>query len=221
MANRTGPRHAIVIAAHADDETLGCGGTIAKLTRQGWRVDVVIVSDGVVTARGLEQDNREDARAACKLLGVEEPTFLGFPDQRLDQVSMVELSNALVPLADGPDLVLTHGTTDLNRDHRLIAEAVKIAWRPQDRAVSILEFEIPASAYWNGQVFAPNYFVDITDTLDAKLAALSAYTTEAKAAPHPRSPEGVATLAHHHGGHAATGAAEAFRVLRAFEGQLP
>lgn len=221
MATESGPHHAIVIAAHADDETLGCGGTIAKLNRQGWQVDVVIVSDGVVTARGLEQDNRDDARAACTILGVDEPTFLGFPDQRLDQVSMVELSNALVPLTNGPDLVLTHATADLNRDHRLIAEAVKIAWRPQVRAVSILEFEIPASAYWNGQTFAPNYFVDISDTLEQKLAALSVYATEARPAPHPRSPEAVGILARHHGGHAATEAAEAFRLLRGFEHQLP
>ncbi len=221
MPTGTDPRHAIVIAAHADDETLGCGGTIAKLARAGWRIDVVIVSDGVVTARGTEQDNREDARAACKLLGVDEPHFLGFPDQRLDEVSMMELSQTLVPLTDGPDLVMTHATADLNRDHRLIAEATRIAWRPQDRAVSILEFEIPASAYWNGQTFAANYYVDITDTLDVKLAALSCYTTEAKAAPHPRSPEGVAHLAHYHGGHATTDAAEAFRLLRGFEGQLP
>lgn len=217
----TEQRHAIVLAAHADDETLGCGGTIAKLTRQGWRVDIVIVSDGVVTARGSQQDNREDARAACKLLGVEPPRFLGFPDQRLDEVSMMELSQTLVPLTDGPDLVMTHATADLNLDHRLIAEAARIAWRPTERAVSILEFEIPASAYWNGQTFAANYYVDISDTLDVKLAALSAYTTEARAAPHPRSPEGVAHLAHYHGGHAATDAAEAFRLLRGFEGQLP
>lgn len=221
MTNVTGTRHAIVIAAHADDETLGCGGTIAKLTRSGWRVDVVIVSDGVVTARGTEQDNREDARAACALLGVGEPRFLGFPDQRLDEVSMAELSQSLVPLADGPDLVLTHADADLNLDHRLVAEAVRVAWRPQDRAVSILEFEIPASAYWNGQTFAPTYYVDISDTLEVKLAALSSYATEAKAAPHPRSPEGVAHLARYHGGHAATRAAEAFRLLRGFEGQLP
>lgn len=217
----TESRHAIVVAAHADDETLGCGGTIAKLTRSGWHVDIVIVSDGVVTARGTQQDNREDAKAACKLLGVESPRFLGFPDQRLDEVSMMELSNTLVPLTDGPDLVMTHATADLNRDHRLIAEAARIAWRPTERAVSILEFEIPASAYWNGQTFAANYYVDISDTLDVKIAALSTYTTEARAAPHPRSPEGVAHLAHYHGGHAATRAAEAFRLLRGFEGQLP
>jgi len=215
------PRHALVVAAHADDETLGCGGTIAKLAADGWRVEVVIVADGVVTARGTTQDNRPDARAACALLGVGEPTFLGFPDQHFDEVSMVDLSNALVALRDGPDLVLTHATADLNRDHRLVAEAVRIAWRPQDRAVSVLEFEIPASAYWNGQTFAPNYYVDVTDTLEAKLAALGAYGTEARTPPHPRSPEAVATLARYHGGHALTGAAEAFRVVRAFEGQLP
>lgn len=215
------PRHAIVVAAHADDETLGCGGTIAKLADQGWRVDVVIVADGIVTARGAEQDNRQDARAACKLLGVEEPQFLGFPDQHFDEVSMVELSNALVPLVPGPDLVLTHASADLNRDHRLVAEAVRIAWRPQQSPASVLEFEIPASAYWNGQSFAANYFVDISDTLERKLAALSTYASEAKAAPHPRSPEGVAHLAHYQGGHAVVRAAEAFRLLRGFEGQLP
>ncbi len=210
-----------MLAAHADDETLGCGGTIAKLARAGWRVDLVVVSDGVVTARGHRQDNRPHAEAAAAALGVAPPRYLGFPDQHFDRVSMLDLSQALVPFTDGPDLVLTHATTDLNVDHRRVSEAARIAWRPLVRAVSILEFEIPASAQWNGTAFAANYFVDISTTLDAKLVALAAYTAESRPPPHPHSGESVQNLARLHGSSAATTAAEAFRLVRGFEGQLP
>ena len=215
------PRSALVVAAHADDEALGCGGTIAKLARQGWAVDVVVVTDGVITARGGSQDNREAAAEAGKLLGVEPPRYLGFPDQRLDQVALADLSNALLEQVGAPSLVLTHSSQDLNADHRLVAEAVRIVFRPAGPPVSVLEFEVPGAAFWNGQTFEANYFVDISADLDTKLAAFSTYTREQRAAPHPRSLEGISRLARYRGTQVMVDAAEAFRVVRGFEGQLP
>ena len=83
---------ALVLVAHADDETLGAGGTIQHLVATGWQVRVVILADGIVRARGIEQDNRSDAGRACRLLGVGEPVFVGIPDQRFDEVPMADFA---------------------------------------------------------------------------------------------------------------------------------
>ena len=68
---------ALVLVAHADDESLGCGGTIPRLCRAGWRVDVVILSDGIIRTRDRVQDNRGDAAAACAVLGLPRPHLPG------------------------------------------------------------------------------------------------------------------------------------------------
>ena len=190
------------------------------------RESEVMQAEREATEQTLNEIGRELHDSVGQLLTVAQMGFLN----RLDPALLEEapVATAMGALDEGIEEVRRLGrslNSDLWQERDLVdaleAEAVRIAWRPQQRPASILEFEIPASAYWNGQTFAANYFVDIRDTLDRKLAALSAYTTEAKAAPHPRSPEGVAHLAHHHGGHVVTRAAEAFRVLRGFEGQLP
>ncbi|MBI5156389.1 MAG: PIG-L family deacetylase [Acidimicrobiia bacterium] len=126
----SGDRTALVLVAHADDETLGCGGIMQRLAASGWRVEVVIVSDGIVRARGIDQDNRPAARRACTLLGVGEPRVLGIADQRFDAVPMADLANAVGALGIEPDLVVTHVGTDLNGDHRLTLEIAKIIGRP-------------------------------------------------------------------------------------------
>jgi len=212
---------AVIVAPHADDETLGAGGLIVRLVRGGWSVRVVIVADGVVTARGTRQDNRDDARAACGILGIAPPDFLGFPDQALDTVPMAKLAAAVTEAVAGVDLLVTAGSDDLNRDHRLVAEAVRIAARPRPRPVSILEAEIPSTAFWNGQPFAANYYVDITEELETKLRAFEQYSHELQPFPHPWSREGLTLLARYHGMQAGYGAAEAFRLVRGYAGLLP
>ena len=215
-------RQALVLVAHADDETLGCGGTIAKLARQGgWEVRVAILGDGVVRTRGLEQDNRGDAAAACGVLGVPAPDFLGFPDQKFDAVPMADLANAVGTLGVAPDLILTHAETDLNRDHRLTLEVAKIIGRPRVKPVSILGCEIPNTTFWNGGQFPANYFVDISAELDTKVDAFTRYTNEVQPYPHPWSPQGLRLLAQYHGMQCGFAYAEAFTVVRAYEGRLP
>lgn len=217
-----GRRTALVLLAHPDDESLGCGGTIAKLVKLDWDVHLVIVSDGVVTVRsGGQQDNRDDCARACKTLGLAPPTLLGFADQMLDRVPMAQLSNAVYDVGLRPDLIITHSADDLNADHRVTAEAARIVGRPADRPISLLACEIPADGFWNGHAFPANFFVDITDTLDQKLEALACYEQELPRGPDIRSLEAVERLARLHGMQVGVPAAEAFHLLRGVPGTLP
>lgn len=214
---------ALVLVAHADDETLGAGGTIVKLIRRGWRVDVVILADGVSRTRGrlVPQDNRPGAVAACAILGAPPPHFLGFLDQRFDEYALVDLATAVGALGLTPDLILTHVPTDLNLDHRLCADVAKIIGRPKNKPVSILGVETPSTTFWNGVPFAANFYVDVTAEIETKIAAFTQYEHELQAYPHPWSVEGLRLLAQYHGMQAGFPFAEAFALIRGYEGRLP
>jgi N-acetylglucosamine malate deacetylase 1 len=217
----TGLPVAMVVAAHADDEVLGAGGTIAALARRGWEISVIVMSDGLVRRPLRVDDNRPAAASAAARMGVAPPIFLGFPDQRFDQVPLNELVDTLVGATPPPDLVISHARADLNADHRRTAEAVQVAWRPNPTAPALLAMDVPGSTEWGGGGFAPTYFVDIEDTMEVKLEALAAYAEELRPWPHPRSPEGVRHRAAHHGMLAGLRAAEGFEVIRARAGSLP
>lgn len=210
----------LALFAHPDDETLACGGTLAALADQGRSVQVVFLGDGIVTARGGNEDNRADAMAACTILDVSPPTFLGFPDQRLDAVAITDLVKAVLAVAPSPSLVVTHAASDLNHDHRVVGHVARVVARPIGRPVALVECEVPGSAAWNDEAFTPNWYVDVTATLGRKLAALACYRGEARSFPHPCSPEAVEALALVHGAASGLGRAEALRVVHGF-GVLP
>lgn len=214
-------RRALVLVAHADDETLGCGGTLQKMRRVGWTIDVVIVSEGVVRERGLEQDNRGHAAQACELLGLAPPRFLGFADQRLDAYPIAEVADVVRGLELEPDLILTHCDTDLNGDHRVVCDVAKIVGRPRGRPISILGCEIPNTSFWNGRPFPANYYTDVTQEIDRKVEAFACYKNEIQPYPHPWSREGLRLLAQYHGMQSGFAFAEAFSVIRGYEGLLP
>jgi LmbE family N-acetylglucosaminyl deacetylase len=215
-------RSALVLVAHADDETLGCGGTIPRLLAEGWSVEVVILSDGLITTRGDEvQDQRDDAARASAVLGLDPPRFMGFPDQRFDQVAVADMAGAVSALGHDPDLILTTSAADLNGDHRLACEVAKIVGRPRRRPVSILACEVPASASWAGAPFPASFYVDVTATIGLKLEAFACYRGEVEAAPGPWSLEGIEVLSRYHGIQSGLAHAEAFQVIRAVAGQLP
>jgi len=213
--------NALVLVAHADDETLGAGGTIRKLVTRRWDVAVVILSDGIVRARGAEQDNRPDAIAACKRLGIAEPRFLGFPDQKFDAVPIADLTGRVAELNLQPDLIITHVDTDLNMDHRLTCDVAKIVGRPKSKPITILGCEIPNTTFWNGCPFPANYYVDIAQEIETKIEAFSHYRNECQAYPHPWSKEGLSLLAKYHGMQSGLPMAEAFHVIRGYEGRMP
>lgn len=207
-----------VLLAHADDESLGAGGTIQKLIARGHDLRLVIVSDGIVAMRGAGNDNRAALDAACKILDIPELHCLGFRDQQFDQYPVAEIANAAAKVLGEPDLIITHTDTDLNRDHRIVNEVAKIIGRPRSRPISILGCEIPCVSTWNGKAFRPQLYVNISEQLETKLSAFAAYTNEVREFPDAYSPEGLRAMAQFRGVEAGCHAAEAFEVIRMHEG---
>jgi len=222
-------RSLLIVAAHPDDEVLGCGGTIAKLADKGAIVHVAFLADGVFSRVGaqatqqLELMGRRDAALkACKILGVKSVSFGDFPDNRMDSIALLDITQAVESLVTKhqPDTVFTHHAGDVNVDHRRLHEAVVTACRPQQGhpVKTLLCFEVASSTEWqlsgSAPAFTPNWFVDISTTLDRKLAALEAYAEELRSWPHPRSRQGVEHLAHWRGATVGVDAAEAFMLGR-------
>lgn len=220
-----------VIASHPDDEILGCGGAMALHARNGAEVNVLLVAEGV-TSRDRTR-NREErgsqlsalgaaAHAANDVLGASSLTLHDFPDNRMDSVDRLDVIKVVEGFLElhRPDTVYTHHWSDLNIDHRRVHEAVVTACRPvPGQAVStLLFFEVPSSTDWQAPGaaagFAPNWFVDIDDTLELKLQALRAYESEMRPWPHARSLDAVAHLARWRGSSIGVAAAEAFVLGR-------
>jgi len=219
----------LILAAHPDDEALGCGGTIAKLADEGAIVHVAFLADGVFS-RASEQaaqqlelaSRRAAAQKACEILGVKSVSFGDFPDNRMDTIPLLEITQVVETLIaeHQPEIVFTHHAGDVNIDHRRLHEAVVTACRPQQGhpVKTLLCFEVPSSTEWqlpgSAPAFTPNWFIDISATLVRKLTALDAYADELRAWPHPRSLQGVEHLAHWRGATVGVDAAEAFILGR-------
>ena len=215
----------LVVAAHADDEVLGCGGTMARHAEQGDQVRVVFLADGVTARAGADAaelaQRKQAAEQAAAILGVAQLDWLGLPDNRLDQYGLLNIVQPLESIVSefAPVRVYTHHGGDLNVDHRLAEQAVLTACRPQPGASvrEILAFEVLSSTGWGAadhRPFVPTTFVDIFPFLEQKLAALDAYADEMRLAPHARSREGVLHLAGYRGTAVGMVAAEAFMQLR-------
>ncbi len=221
----------LVVAAHPDDEVLGCGATMAKHARKGDRVHVHILAEGL-TSRDPDRDRRKHAdglsqlalaaRKAHAILGVAGTTLESFPDNRMDSVPLLDVVKAVEARIAKlrPHIIYTHHGADLNADHRVVHRAVATACRPLPGSsiASILFFEVPSSTDWQmpnpAMTFAPNWFEDASETLPLKLKALQAYASEMRPWPHARSLEAVEHLAKWRGANAGWDAAEAFMLGR-------
>ncbi len=220
----------LVVAAHPDDEVLGCGGSLARHVRLGNRVHVLILAEGATARDDLRDVDarqtdllglREAAGRAAGVLGIAAPRFGGFPDNRMDSVAILDVTKRVESVVEeiAPSVVYTHHGGDLNRDHRIVHEAVLTACRPlPGRSVrQLFAFETLSSSEWAsesiGPGFRPRRFVDISVDLDAKLRALECYEQEMRQFPHPRSHEAVQALARLRGSQVGLMAAEAFDVI--------
>ena len=215
----------LVVAAHADDEALGCGGTIARHVEEGDAVHLVLMADGVHSRKDASKEDLkrrvEASKRAQSILGASSSQSLELPDNLMDSVPLLEIVQKLEPILAGiqPSIIYTHHHGDLNVDHRLTHTAVMTACRPLPGSSvrEIYGFEVLSSTEWATQQdspFLPNYFVDITQQLQTKLYALEAYAEEMRKTPHSRSMAHVEVLAHHRGYSVGVDAAEAFEVYR-------
>jgi len=221
---------ALVIAAHPDDEILGCGATAARLVSEGHEVHFAILGEGL-TARHRDRTATDSqqlevlhqrAHAAAEKLGVKSLVLYKLPDNRLDSVPLLEVVNIVEELVERfkPQVIYTHNGGDLNVDHEVIHRAVLTATRPASGSPvwDIYAFEVPSSTEWAfqrlNQPFRPNVFVEIAPTLEAKIAAMGCYESEVRRFPHPRSPEVLRAIATRWGSVAGCTAAEAFELVR-------
>lgn len=219
----------LTVAAHPDDEVLGCGGTMARHAAEGDEVYVAILGEGSTSRSGTREaadkslvDGLErDARAAAAAMGVRQVFFSGLPDNRFDTLPLLDVVKVVEKLvADlAPDLVYTHHSGDLNVDHQVCARAVLTATRPKPGfcVKEVLAFEVLSATEWAFDTiapFRPGIFVDIGAYLPAKLKAMSLYPTELCDFPHPRSLKALEAAALRWGSTAGFQAAEPFELVR-------
>ena len=220
----------LIIAAHPDDEVLGCGGTIARLVEEGHEVNIAILGEGI-TSRfpqgGPSETTLVEALRVCSqkvaaLLGARSVFHYNLPDNGFDTVPLLNIVKIIEELSEkvNPQVVYTHSGADLNIDHSIVLRAALTATRPmQGQSVrSIYSFEVPSSTEWAfGQfqtAFRPNVFVNISSSLQAKVAAMALYRSETRCFPHPRSAEAIRAIAQRWGSTIGYDAAEAFELVR-------
>ena len=203
-----------VIVAHADDEILGAGGTMAKHAAAGDEVGVL-----VMCGRGMRaEDQTAVGPLALEAVGGKGFQSLSHPDQKFDTVSILSLTIDIENFISEhkPEIIYTHSAGDLNMDHRITHKAVLTACRPLPGSSvrEIYGMEIASSTEW-GYQFYPTHFVDITGIpLEKKLAALECYKAEMREPPHARSVMRVMAMAVCRGGEVGVMHAEAFTTIR-------
>ena len=225
---RNNVKKILIIAAHPDDEILGCGGTVARMVKEGCEAYTLILGEGI-TSRDEVRDRakregeisklRKQIYKANEIIGVKDVFVYDFPDNRFDTVSLLDIVKVVekVKKEIQPDIIFTHYEHDLNIDHQITYRAVITATRPMvyESVKTIYSFEVLSSTEWKyPQGYSPNVFVDISDTLDLKIKAMTEYTSELCQYPHPRSVEGIKVKAQMRGMEVGCKFAEAFMLIR-------
>jgi len=220
----------LVIAAHPDDEVLGCGGTIARLAHEGHQIYIAILGEGI-TSRYARRDQADQSqlkalharsKRVAEFLGAKDLFVYNLPDNCFDTVSLLDIVKIIEELVEqiSPQVIYTQHGGDLNVDHAMVYRATLTATRPMPGkpVKAVYAYEIASSTEWAFQkfspVFHPNVFIDISDTLELKLQAMQLYESEARSFPHPRSTEALRGIARRWGSVVGLEAAEAFELVR-------
>lgn len=216
----------LIVAAHPDDEVLGCFATVAKLIKKGYEAYTLILSGGK-TSRG-EVDKKEldflklEMEKANDHIGIKKIFTADFPDNAFDSVALLEIVKKIEEVKNEikPEIIFTHHLGDMNVDHQITHKAVLTATRPvKDECVkTIYAMEVPSSTEWNsfsGQnAFIPNSFFEVEDTIELKINAMAQYGSELREYPHPRSLNHLKELAKVNGTKVGLNYSENFMIVR-------
>ena len=216
----------LIIVAHPDDETFGCGGLIKKLSLNNNNIGVISFTNGVGSRPNQKiiqiKEREQSSKNASKILGFKWLAQYDYSDNELDKVSLLEIIKIIEKHKKkfNPHIVLTHNFSDLNIDHRKIAEATLTAFRPEpkEKLEQFITFEVPSATDFrvlkNKKNFLPNYYVDIEKNISAKVKAIRSYKKELKPYPHSRSVIGIKNLNKIRGNQSGLKYAEAFEIIR-------
>ena len=218
----------LIVAAHPDDEVLGCFGTVARLIKEGYQAYTLILGEGKTSRdeqRVVENNKDEievlntEIQKANNAIGIKKVFIEFFPDNRFDSVDLLDIIKVISKVKEEikPDIIFTHYEHDLNIDHQITYKAVITATRPmEDECVKeIYSFEILSSTEWNYPLsFSPDTYFDISDTIDLKIKSMKEYNSELCDYPHPRSLEGIELNAKYQGMRVGRKYVEAFKSVR-------
>jgi len=211
----------LVIAAHPDDEVLGCGGTIAKYAKHDNNVYLCVVTKAYLPDWSKEflKNRPKEVEKANKILGIKKTYFLDYPTVKLDTIPQKELNESIYKIIKkvNPEIIYVTHKGDLHKDHRIVFESVLVSSRPMDNHIKkILSYESLSETEWGQEfgAFKPNVYENISDTLKIKLEAMKAYKSELKKYPHPRSLESIEYLSRKRGSEICIDYAEAFMLIR-------
>lgn len=210
----------LVFAPHNDDEVLGVGGTIAKYAEEGHEVIICEVTSGKDKIR-LE-NIQKNALDAHKILGVADTIFLNLPVVGLTDIPRKELNKAFFDVVGKvqPDIAYIPHKGDMHIDHTMVAEAAMVALRPNNnpQLKAIYAYETLSETEWNipsaDNIFVPNVWSDISNTLDKKLESMKCFKTQLYEFPHPRSLEAIKALSMLRGSTICVQHAESFMLIR-------
>ena len=217
----------LVIAPHPDDEVLGCGGAIKKYTKEGNEVFLCIITKGYTPDWTEEflMHRKDEVADSAKILGIKQVYFLDFPTVKLDTVPQKDINDAISKCVEDirPEVLYIPHRGDLNKDHKIVFESALVAARtkPDSSIKKVISYETLSETEWGNQkiekiedVFLPNTYVDISETIKDKLKAMECYGSELQEFPHPRSLRGIEVLAEKRGMESGFKKAEAFILIK-------
>jgi LmbE family N-acetylglucosaminyl deacetylase len=219
-------KRALIIAAHPDDDILGCGGLMSKY-RNTVFFKIVYIGEGS-TCRFKNPNSKNAIKEikirnsyainALSILGIENYSFNNLPCGRFDQVPLIEINKIIENeiLEFSPDTVFTHANCDSNQDHVKVHDATIIATRPGEKVKNVFSYEVLSSSEWGfKKAFNPNVFYKLSENnVDEKYESLKQFKSETQSYPHPRSKEGIYSNAVFRGVQSGNKFAEAFELIR-------
>lgn len=218
----------LIVVAHPDDEVLGAGASIYKLSHEGNVVDVCIMSTqaNARAFRPKDDELNDDLNSSSEYLGIHNRYEGSFPNIEMNTVPHLQLVQFIEKaiVASDADVVITHHPADTNNDHMHTSMACQAAVRLFQRRAEVKPLkalwfmEVPSATEWSVNSalakFTPNTFVEVgKESVDAKIKALSMYRGVMRPYPHPRSEEALTGLAAYRGSQSGCNYAEAFECV--------
>jgi LmbE family N-acetylglucosaminyl deacetylase len=208
----------LILAAHPDDETLGCGATAYKLSNLGYKTQLITFTVGVGSRNDNKKNRNYKLEKISSILKIHSVNSGNFPDNAMDRISLLDVCKFIESNVDYfPDIIFTHSMTDLNVDHQIVTKAGLIAFRPQTgNNIKIYSYFIPSSTDYNPTMtFDGGVYFKLTENeVKVKMKALKVYDDEMRKYPHSRSYTNVKNLMKVWGSEVGAKYCEKFKLLR-------